>query len=68
MLRPPATENFVHEHIHDITINMKVEHQRFGLGKIKSLEPNENPEKAKIIFDDFGEKTLVLKFAKLRRA
>jgi DNA helicase-2/ATP-dependent DNA helicase PcrA len=47
---------------------MKVEHQRFGLGKIKSLEPNENPEKAKIIFDDFGEKTLVLKFAKLRRA
>ena len=68
MLRPPATENFIHEHIHDISIHMKVEHQRFGFGEIKNLEPFENPEKATIIFDDFGEKTLVLKFAKLRRA
>ena len=46
---------------------MKVEHQRFGFGEIKKIEPLENPEKATIIFDDFGEKTLVLKFAKLRR-
>ena len=67
MIRPPATENFVHEQIHDISINMKVEHQRFGFGEIKKIEPLENPEKATIIFDDFGEKTLVLKFAKLRR-
>jgi DNA helicase-2/ATP-dependent DNA helicase PcrA len=68
MLRPPATENFIAENINDISINMKVEHQRFGFGTIKHIEPQEEPEKATIIFDDFGEKTLVLKFAKLRRA
>ena len=68
MLRPPATENFVAEKINDIKLDMKVEHQRFGFGTIKNIEPFEKPEKATIIFDDFGEKTLVLKFAKLRRA
>jgi DNA helicase-2/ATP-dependent DNA helicase PcrA len=68
MLRPPATENFVAEDLSNISIEMKIEHQRFGFGTIKKIEPIENPEKATIIFDDFGEKTLVLKFAKLRRA
>ncbi|MBL6730946.1 MAG: UvrD-helicase domain-containing protein [Bacteroidia bacterium] len=68
MLRPPATENFVAEDLSNISIEMKIEHQRFGFGTIKKIEPIENPEKVTIIFDDFGEKTLVLKFAKLRRA
>ena len=66
--RPPATENFVAEDIKDIALAMKIEHQRFGIGTVTKLEPASNPEKATIRFDEFGEKTLVLKFAKLRKA
>ncbi|MDC0579458.1 UvrD-helicase domain-containing protein [Bacteroidia bacterium] len=67
LIRPPATENFLAEDISDIAISMKLEHQRFGEGVVTKLEPHVNPEKATIEFHDFGEKTLVLKFAKLRK-
>lgn len=44
----------------------KVEHQRFGEGIVISLE-GENPnKKASINFNSFGEKQLLLKFAKLK--
>ena len=68
MLRPPAISNFEAENMQDIEEGMQVEHQRFGKGTVTKLEGNNGPEKATIDFVEFGEKTLVLKFAKLRRA
>ena len=45
---------------------MKVEHPKFGYGKVTEVEPDGPNRKAKIKFDDFGEKTLLLSFAKLK--
>lgn len=45
---------------------MKVEHPKFGFGKVVQLDSSGADRKAKILFDDFGEKTLLLSFAKLR--
>jgi DNA helicase-2/ATP-dependent DNA helicase PcrA len=45
---------------------MKVEHSKFGYGKVASLENNGANRKAKVNFDNFGEKTLLLSFAKLK--
>jgi DNA helicase II / ATP-dependent DNA helicase PcrA len=45
---------------------MRVEHPKFGFGKVLALDTSGADRKAKIAFDDFGEKTLLLSFAKLR--
>ena len=45
---------------------MKVEHPKFGFGKVVLLDLTGPDRKAKILFDDFGEKTLLLSFAKLK--
>ncbi|HCW08533.1 MAG TPA: ATP-dependent DNA helicase, partial [Cytophagales bacterium] len=45
---------------------MKVEHPKFGFGTVLKLEEQGTERKAKINFADFGEKTLLLSFAKLK--
>ena len=45
---------------------MKVEHPKFGFGKVRKLDTEGANKKAIVIFEDFGEKTLLLAFAKLR--
>ena len=45
---------------------MKVEHPKFGYGKVMAIENSGANRKAKVIFDNFGEKTLLLSFAKLK--
>ena len=45
---------------------MKVEHPKFGLGMVSSILEESHERKAKIAFTDFGEKTLLLSFAKLK--
>jgi DNA helicase-2/ATP-dependent DNA helicase PcrA len=45
---------------------MKVEHPKFGFGMVVQMDFSGADRKAKIRFDDFGEKTLLLSFAKLR--
>jgi DNA helicase-2/ATP-dependent DNA helicase PcrA len=45
---------------------MRVEHLRFGKGKVLKIEGQEPNKKASIHFDQVGEKQLLLKFAKLR--
>ncbi len=45
---------------------MRVEHLRFGKGKVINMEGEEPNRKATIEFDHVGEKQLLLKFAKLR--
>jgi len=45
---------------------MKVEHPKFGFGMVTQMDSTGADRKAKINFDDFGEKTLLLNFAKLK--
>jgi DNA helicase-2/ATP-dependent DNA helicase PcrA len=44
----------------------KVEHPKFGFGLVSKIETEGINRKASIQFDNFGEKTLLLSFAKLR--
>ena len=44
---------------------MRVNHDRFGKGKILKIEGLSDNKKAIIFFDGLGQKTLLLKFAKL---
>src|SRR5690606_20478862 len=45
---------------------MTVEHPKFGFGKVNKIEAEGTNRKASIQFDNFGDKTLLLSFAKLR--
>jgi DNA helicase-2/ATP-dependent DNA helicase PcrA len=44
----------------------RIEHNRFGEGKILEITGRIPELKAKIVFDKYGEKILLLKFAKIR--
>ncbi len=48
-----------------IRVGDRVEHTRFGRGTVLGLEGEGNSGKARIDFDNMGEKTLLLKFAPL---
>ncbi|MBE9468344.1 MAG: UvrD-helicase domain-containing protein [Bacteroidetes bacterium] len=61
-----ADEGFVADDPKKIQMGMNVEHQRFGAGKVISLEGEFPNIKAKVFFQKSGQKELLLKFAKLR--
>lgn len=44
----------------------RIEHNRFGFGQIVEITGASADLKAKIVFDDHGEKLLLLKYAKIR--
>ena len=50
----------------NLQVGMEVEHERFGYGKVISLEGKKPDVKATIFFKEIGQKQLLLKFAKLR--
>ena len=58
--------NFVPSDTSSLSDGMKVEHPKFGFGTVLEMDESGADRKAKINFDDFGEKTLLLSFAKLR--
>ncbi len=70
----PVNNNFKHKPSGDFkpsdTSNldqgMKVEHPKFGFGKVVMVDVEGANRKAKVMFDNFGEKTLLLSFAKLK--
>ena len=70
----PANNNYTHKTSADFkpsdTSNleqgMSVEHAKFGYGKVLNLDIDGANRKAKVLFDNFGEKTLLLSFAKLK--
>ncbi len=68
--RPPKyhqpSANFAPSDTSALTEGMKVEHPKFGFGKVRVVETEGANRKAKVVFEDFGEKTLLLAFAKLR--
>lgn len=67
-VKPPVISDFVPENITDFSEGLKIEHQRFGKGHISKLHGKEGDLKADIDFIEYGSKTLVLKFAKLRKS
>lgn len=58
--------NFQPSDISQLVVGMRVEHQKFGFGIVKEMDVNSSDKKAKIFFDDHGEKLLLLSFAKLK--
>ena len=58
--------DFVPTPIMQLKAGMRVEHNRFGYGVIEEISGNMADLKARITFDEYGEKTLILKYAKIR--
>jgi DNA helicase II / ATP-dependent DNA helicase PcrA len=63
----PASANFVAGDNNLLVEGDEVEHQRFGKGQVLKLEDTGENKKAIINFTQAGQKTLVLKFAKLMK-
>jgi len=62
-----TSDNGNYESLTEVAIGERVKHQRFGLGKITSVEGSGPNKKATIEFENVGEKKLLLKFAKLEK-
>ena len=62
----PGSEKNFDTPIEKIQPGVEVEHERFGKGKVLSVEGNGSNIKATVFFALVGQKQLLLKFAKLR--
>jgi len=62
------TSDFDTESLRDLQVGMQVQHDRFGSGKVITMEGDFPNNKATIFFDGIGQKQLLIKFAKLRIA
>ncbi|MDR0420192.1 MAG: UvrD-helicase domain-containing protein [Prevotellaceae bacterium] len=60
------SENFVASDNKDIRIGMRIEHNRFGYGKVIDIDKCELDGRITVMFDDNTKKTLLLKYAKIR--
>ena len=61
-----ADADFEPTPILQLKAGQRIEHNRFGFGKILEISGNSSDLKAKIAFDEHGEKILILKYAKIR--
>ena len=61
-----ADADFVPTPILQLRAGQRIEHNRFGYGEILEISGQAADLKAKIRFDDHGEKILILKYAKIR--
>lgn len=61
-----SDENFEPTPVLQLKAGQRIEHNRFGYGRIESITGGPSDLKAKIVFDDYGEKILLLKYAKIR--
>ena len=65
--KPPVIDpDFQPVPMTELRVGERIEHNRFGGGKILELTGRAPDMKARINFDDYGEKLLLLKYAKLR--
>jgi DNA helicase-2/ATP-dependent DNA helicase PcrA len=62
----PVDSNFTPDAPEQIKSGMQVEHQQFGSGRVIQIEGEGTNKKALVFFNSFGEKKLLLKFARLR--
>ena len=61
-----ADADFEPTPILQLKAGQRIEHNRFGYGHIMEISGNVTDLKAKIAFDEHGEKILILKYAKIR--
>jgi DNA helicase-2/ATP-dependent DNA helicase PcrA len=66
MAPPSVPSDFTASDTEDIRVGMTVEHQRFGRGKVMTLEGAGPNKKSTVLFDGIGAKQLLLQYAKLR--
>jgi DNA helicase II / ATP-dependent DNA helicase PcrA len=62
--KPPA--DFKPSDTSQLKAGQKVEHPKFGFGSVSHVDESGPDRKARIQFEGFGEKTLLLSFAKIR--
>jgi DNA helicase-2/ATP-dependent DNA helicase PcrA len=60
-----VSANFVASDVSKLKEGLRVEHPKFGFGTIQEVDVKGPDKKARILFDENGEKTLILSFAKL---
>ena len=66
-VRPTVPDkDFQASPIMELKAGQRIEHNRFGYGMIKEISGPATDKKAKIAFDEHGEKILLLKYAKIR--
>lgn len=64
---PPAVDpNFKADDMNVFRVGQRIEHNRFGAGRILSLSGVAPEIRAEVEFDAYGRKTLLLKYAKMR--
>ena len=65
---PPKVPDaeFVPDPMSSFRIGDQVEHNRFGVGKVLEISGQVPDIKARIVFEKYGEKILLLKYAKIR--
>lgn len=61
-LKPASSENL--HTIDELKVGMRIEHSRFGIGSIAQIDCNSIDHRIIVDFDNTGQKTLLLKFAK----
>jgi DNA helicase-2/ATP-dependent DNA helicase PcrA len=61
-----STDPFIHDDAFTIQNGMDVRHEKFGDGKVTAMEGAGTNKIATIFFPNFGEKKIMLKFAKLK--
>jgi DNA helicase-2/ATP-dependent DNA helicase PcrA len=59
------SSDFDTESLRDLQVGMQVNHERFGFGKVISMEGAFPNNKATVFFEGIGQKQLLIKFAKL---
>ena len=64
--KPPETPDFVPDPMSSFRVGDRIEHNRFGAGKVLEISGQVPELKARISFDAYGEKLLLLKFAKIK--
>jgi len=65
-VRHTPSPGFIPSDTSVLSAGMKVEHPKFGYGVVVEMDEDGANKKAKVKFDNFGVKTLLLTFAKLR--
>ena len=63
---PPADPSFVPAPMTSFRVGDRIEHNRFGPGEILEITGTVPELKARVRFDELGEKLLLLKYAKMR--
>lgn len=63
---PQTNTTFVADDPATLKVGMDVEHERFGFGKIVSMDGEDGNIKAIVFFQGIGQKQLLLRYAKLR--